>query len=118
MSETAAPLSQQVNVRVTQRDRAMLEELAAVSDRPVSRLVRYAIEAWVADPDREYPVLGRALSDVVRMRLDVGLLEVLDLVCDEAGVQRSMAIRCAVQAWLADGALDRHRAALGLPGGE
>lgn len=91
----------QVNARFDARTRVALEQVAVDSDRQVSQLVRYAVSDWIADEDRAYPVLGSdGPSEFVNVRLDSADVDVLDVLCDEAGVSRSMAVRCAVRVWL------------------
>lgn len=92
----------QVNVRFDARTRAVLQEVATGSDRQVSQLVRYAVADWIADEDRGYPLVAAdGPSTYVNVRLDADLYEALDAICDETGVSRSLAIRCAVRLWLA-----------------
>lgn len=106
---------QQVNVRVDPRTRAALEAAAAASDRTVSQLVRYAVTDWIADPDRAFPVVAPDGPTVqVRLRWDTADLDAIDMICDETGVTRSMAIRCAILVWMAKVA-DQQAALLGTP---
>lgn len=102
MAPEASLNKQQVNVRVSPRTRAALEAAAEGSDRTVSQLVRYAVTDWVADPEREFPVVSSGEATVqVRVRLDAADVDAIDAICDETGVKRSVAVRHAIVVWLA-----------------
>lgn len=114
--QSSASRKRQVNARFDARTRAALEQVAADSDRQVSQLVRYAVSDWIADEDRAYPVLSSdGPSEFVNVRLDAADVDVLDVLCDEAGVTRSMAVRCAVRVWLVKVAGQGAAAFLGAP---
>ncbi|MGV8909603.1 MAG: hypothetical protein ACOH1Y_11530 [Propionicimonas sp.] len=105
--------TRQANARFDEPTRAALEVVAAVTDRTLTQLVRYAVTWWITQPaeirwasETKLKLSPVGLGRPVNVRLPVHLLVHLDQLNQHAptgrsnSTDRSNTIRTAVRAWL------------------
>ena len=90
-------------VRLDSETRSRLKAVAASSDRTLSQLVRSALRWWIDSGDQVCPLhaVGESSGgDFVNVRFGAPLMEEIQAVAEQMGIERAGVIRCAVRAWL------------------